>query len=405
MAQIKLEKKPRLTLALRKKPYFMQITPGISLGYRRNQGPGAWLVRVADGNAGNWTKGFAAADDAEKANNGTVMDFPQALVRARVLAGADRTTSSDRPITVEEAVEGYRTDLEARGANPGNARSILTHLKDYPALRAKPVSLLTKKDFRDWRNGIKKGMEADSANRVARVFKTALSLAASNDERITNTNAWIGVEALPNNITSAARDLLLGDDEIGAIVKDAYLDELVLGIQFQTLAETGARESQMLRLEVYDLQDDRAAPRLMMPSSRKGRNRGIERKPVPISLELAQHLKKASVGKRPSERLFTALRRISERFRGIAKKVGIGRYVVPYSFRHSSIVRMLLRNVPVNVVASHHDTSAEIIQKHYAHFISNVSDSLTRWLAMTFIPTAPIIVSESFRAPQRNSVR
>ena len=57
-----------------KKPYFQQITPGVSLGYRRNQGPGAWLVRVADGKAGNWTKGFASADDAEKANDETVMD-------------------------------------------------------------------------------------------------------------------------------------------------------------------------------------------------------------------------------------------------------------------------------------------------------------------------------------------
>jgi hypothetical protein len=116
----------------------------------------------------------------------------------------------------------------------------------------------------------------------------------------------------------------------------------------------------------------------MMPSSRKGRNREIERKPVPISLELAQHLRRRSVGKRPSERLFIKIRKIAERFGEIAKSVGIERYVIPYSFRHSSIVRMLLRNVPVNVVASHHDTSAEIIQKHYAHFISNVSDTLTR---------------------------
>jgi len=378
MAQIKFDKKPRLTLAVRKKPYFQQITPGVSLGYRRNQGPGAWLVRVADGNAGNWTKGFATADDADKANNETVMDYPQALVRARVIAGADRTVSSDRPITVEEAVNGYKTDLEARGANPYNATSILSHLKDYPALKAKPVGLLTKKDFRDWRNGIKKGLKADSVNRVARVFKTALSLAASNDARITNTNAWTGVEALPTNVTSAARDLLLSDDETGEIIKAAYAEELELGVWLQTLAETGARESQIMRLEIYDLQDDRAAPRLMMPSSRKGRNREIERKPVPISLELAQHLRRRSVGKRPSERLFIKIRKIAKRFGEIAKSVGIERYVIPYSFRHSSIVRMLLRNVPVNVVASHHDTSAEIIQKHYAHFISNVSDTLTR---------------------------
>jgi hypothetical protein len=53
---------------------------------------------------------------------------------------------------------------------------------------------------------------------------------------------------------------------------------------------------------------------------------------------------------------------------------------------------MLLKNVPVNVVAAHHDTSAEIIQKHYAHFISNVSDSITR-------DTLP-----DFAAPMKNKV-
>jgi integrase len=382
MAQIKLERTPRLKAAVRKKPYFMQITPGVSLGYRRNQGPGAWLVRVADGKAGNWMKGFAIADDAEKANNDTVMDYAQALVRARVIAGADRTPSSDRPITIDEAVDAYETDLETRGASPQNAKSIRFYLNGHPALKAKPVALVKKKDLTDWRNSIviKNGVKADTANRVSRVFKAALTLAASNDERITNINAWKeGLKALPSDTGSTARDLILSDDEIGAIVEAAYAEELELGIWFQTLAETGVRESQVLRLEVYDLQDDRAAPRLMMPSSRKGRNRQVERKPLPISLELAQHLKRASLGKRPNEPMFSELRQIDKRFKEVADRVGgIPAQAVPYSFRHSSIVRMLLRNVPVSVVASHHDTSAEIIQKHYARFISNVSDSITR---------------------------
>jgi hypothetical protein len=137
MAQIKLDRKPRLTLAVRKKPYFQQITPGVSLGYRRNKGPGAWLVRVADGRAGNWAKGFASADDAEKANDETVMDYAQALNRARVLAGADRALSSDRPITVEEAVDNYKTDLEARGANPANATSIFVTSQGLPCAQGK----------------------------------------------------------------------------------------------------------------------------------------------------------------------------------------------------------------------------------------------------------------------------
>ena len=40
----------RLKLARRKKPHaFTTISPGIALGFRRNQGAGTWVVRVADG--------------------------------------------------------------------------------------------------------------------------------------------------------------------------------------------------------------------------------------------------------------------------------------------------------------------------------------------------------------------
>src|SRR5882724_11331326 len=47
--------------------------------------------------------------------------------------------------------------------------------------------------------------------------------------------------------------------------------------------------------------------------------------------------------------------------------------------RHSSIVRMLLNGVPVRVVASHHDTSVAMIEKHYSRYITgDPSDALTR---------------------------
>jgi hypothetical protein len=300
MAQIKLEKTPRLKLAVRKKPYFQQITPGVSLGYRRNVGPGSWIVRAADGSAGNWTKGFAVADDADKANNETVMDYAQALDRARVLAGADRTIISDSPITVDQAVDAYEVDLETRGAGIQNANSIRFYLTGHLPLRATPVSLLKKKELKDWRDSLitKGGIKADTANRVCRVFKAALNLAASNDERVKNASAWKeGLKSLPSRDDDGSetkRDLILSDDTIGAIVVDAYLfTDDDRGIWFQALAETGARESQICRLQVADLQDDRNDPRLLMPSSRKGRNRQIDRKPVPISRQLAQRLRRA----------------------------------------------------------------------------------------------------------------
>ena len=40
----------RLKLEPRKKPYhFTTIAPGLAVGYRRNKGPGKWVLRAADG--------------------------------------------------------------------------------------------------------------------------------------------------------------------------------------------------------------------------------------------------------------------------------------------------------------------------------------------------------------------
>ena len=46
--------RPKLPVA--KKPVFVKIGPRVGLGYRRNQTAGTWVLRVADGKGGNWTK-------------------------------------------------------------------------------------------------------------------------------------------------------------------------------------------------------------------------------------------------------------------------------------------------------------------------------------------------------------
>ena len=62
----------RLKLPVRPKPHdFSTIAPGIALGYRRNKAAGVWVVRVADGHGGNWTKRVALADDFEESDTGT----------------------------------------------------------------------------------------------------------------------------------------------------------------------------------------------------------------------------------------------------------------------------------------------------------------------------------------------
>jgi site-specific recombinase XerD len=366
----------RLKLDPRKKPYTAQIAPGIQLAYRRNKGAGVWSVKAPFG-----LKKFAIADDLEDANGETVLTYWQALEKARTLARAGEG-SSDRLITVSEAVDNYEADLAARGAQKDNTTAIRRNLPE--TLAAKPVALLTEKELRTWRNNIvKRGLKPASADRVARVFKAAMYLAASDDPRIINATAWKnGLTRLPDGET--ARNVILSDQTVNAVVRACYDDEHELGVLVETLACTGSRESQVLRLDVFDLQDDRDDPRLMMPSSRKGRNRKIQRKPLPIPPSFAAILRQAAAGRAPHARLLNKIRNLSDRFRTATKHLGLDPDATPYALRHSSIVRMLLNGLPVRVVASHHDTSVEMIEKHYSRHITDVSDTLTRRTLLDF---------------------
>jgi len=63
----------------------------------------------------------------------------------------------------------------------------------------------------------------------------------------------------------------------------------------------------------------------------------------------------------------------------IVTEIGLDAAVVTiYALRHSSIVRMLLQNVPIRLVASLHNTSVAMIEKNYSKYITEHSDDISR---------------------------
>jgi hypothetical protein len=48
------------------------------------------------------------------------------------------------------------------------------------------------------------------------------------------------------------------------------------------------------------------------------------------------------------------------------------------TLRHTSIVRAILANVPLRVVAANHDTSVVMIERNYSAFITDHSDAISR---------------------------
>jgi integrase len=382
----------RLRLKIRRRPYSgPSLARGISLMYRRNKTNGTWVLKASDGSGAYWTKGFALADDFEDADAKTVLTFHQAQGQAKTLARGEDGSADSAPITVDGALKDYKRDLEARTANPYNAEHPRLHLTS--ALLAKPVALLTSKELKAWRDGLSGTMAPATINRLGRCLCAALSLAAQHDARIKNRDAWeVGLADLPD--AQEARNVIIPDDKVREFVATAYGIDDKFGLLTDTLAITGARPSQAVRLRVEDLHDHPVRPKLMMPKSAKGggRNRSqkkVERFSVPITVQLAAKLKAAAKGRSDDAPLFLQSdgspwdknpgQIYHRQVDTVVTAIGLDPDVVTmYALRHSSIVRMLLQNVPIRLVASLHNTSVAMIEKHYAKFITEHSDDISR---------------------------
>jgi integrase len=380
----------RRKLAVRKKPYWIAISPGIHLGYRRNAGAGTWSVRVADSGA-EWIKRVALADDLEPAAPPAVLNYWQAVDAARGLARRQPGEAIDesRPLTVAEALTLYEKDLISRGGSPYNSKHARLHLP--ASILSKPVAMLGAIELTKWRDSLlDKGLAPSTVNRTKTGLRAALELTTKHDPRIANQRAWkVGLAALPD--AHRSRNVILTDDEVRRIVAAAYDHDRALGLMTEVAAVTGARLSQLARLEVGDLQADRAEPRLLMPCSAKGRmrNKRHERRPVPITPRLASVLKQEAAGRPIDAPLL--LRANGERwghgrsrhhrndFRAVVEAAGLDPDEVTLSaLRHSSIVRQLLANVPIRIVATLHDTSVKMIERTYSRHIAEHTDALAR---------------------------
>jgi integrase len=380
----------RRRLEVRKKPLWTTISPGISLGYRRNAGPGTWSVRSTNSDGADWIKRIALADDLEPADGKNVLTYWQAIDVARALArGQPGTDDANRPVTVGEALDRYQRDLEIRGADAQNANRVRRHLT--PTLATKPVALLTMNDLRHWRDGlVSNGVTPATINRTRAGLRAALELAASLDDRIANRSAFrSGLKGLPGG--KNARRVVLSDAEVLRLVEAAYEHDRAFGILIEVLAQTGARISQAARLTCGNLQSDGPDPRLLMPTSYKGRGeKERQHVPVPIPASLAALLDELRrdrprdaplLLKGDGTRWLAANK--SEQwtiFREVAESAKFDPdEITTYALRHSSICRSLLKGVPVSLVARLHDTSSDEIEAHYAAYILDVAgDVLSR---------------------------
>jgi integrase len=251
-------------------------------------------------------------------------------------------------------------------------------------LKNKPVSMLTAKELRDYRDSLAATHSPASINRITCPLKAALTRVANLDEHkhITNDAAWtFGLEPIPG--ATRSRNVVLSEDELRAIVAAAYEESHEFGLLVETAALTGARYSQIARIRVNGLQAGRC--RVIIPSSGKGRgNKQIQSRAVTITAALVLKLQKAGEGRAAGAHLLAKpdgskwrAKHQSRSFKRAAVAAGLDPAVVTFSaLRHTSITHLLVRGLPIRAIAERHDTSVKMIEQTYGASISEHTDTM-----------------------------
>jgi integrase len=385
------------------------------LGFRRTiKGEGVWVAKIVlDGQRIEERIGTPDGDKALPGSLSFARATETALNWGKQQAASVKTTNEAAAVrkipTVLLAVETYVDIRKARADRSGSEGSLKLHVTSNPEFAGLKLGQLEAQNILDWRAGLPMRLVPSSKNRILNDLRAALNAAAAKYRRQLPAHilAEIKLGTKAESITSSPRRQLLTEEQVRAVVNAAF--EVDPNGDFGRLvllaAATGARFSQLANLIILDFQFRNS--RLMMPSSRKGKNRQPgARAAVPASIDVMQRLLPAIDGRGEDEPLLLrwsyrktggpgnwtkdkrqAWRRADEIDELWAKTValaGIPADTVMYALRHSSIVRGLKKNLPVRLVAALHDTSVEMIEKHYAAFIIDMAEDMARQTLMAF---------------------
>jgi integrase len=362
----------RLKLPVSRKPVFIRIAPGLSLGYRRNQIAGTWVLRVADGKGGAATRAIGTADDFAEAD-GTVLDFWQAQEKAKSVAGGSEGSDIAKPLTVKRAAEVYLAVLEAK--NPRTARDTRGRLKLHflPTFGDELVAGLTKSKLEVWLNSLvvkSADREAvrrskDTANRVLSMVKALLNHALRDPgNRIVDDHAWrlvkphkgVAVPRAAHFTSEQARAL------IGATPEKDFADLLTAAFL------TGARYGELIACSVRDF--DSVSKTLSVDGKTGPRTIILQPEAVEFFNSIAVNgIADAPLLRREDGGRWS--RSHQQRRMALAlERSGLDKDATFYALRHSYISRAIEGEVPLNVIADNCGTSIRMIEATYAKVLA-----------------------------------
>jgi site-specific recombinase XerD len=369
----------RFGLEIKKKPVFVSIGRGLSIGYRRTKtADGTWIFRRADGKGGMLTLAIGKADDFNEADGVNYLDFWQAQDKVKEigLPGRQRLPGS---ITVRHAFDNYLPSLE--GKNPRSARTTKGRLDKhfFPGRERLRVVDLTKTALEAWlasmvkKSGDKEAIRRskDSANRVLSMVKAFLNHAKQDEKNgIPSDNAWRLVKPFRN--VAKPREIRFSPEQARRLIANVEEPEFADVVEGSYL--TGARYEEQIGTKIMDF--DRAGRTLHVSGKTGSRD-------IILQKSALSHFLRVTKNRSPDDFIYIRpdgspwkpshqIRRVKKAI----KRAGLDRRGTLYALRHAYISEAIERNTPIIVIAENCGTSVRMIEITYAKILKEKARKL-----------------------------
>jgi integrase len=375
------------------KPYWCQMEPGVSIGYRKPlRGTGKWVLRLHGSGRNDYlTETFGTADDFSDADGVAILGFwqAQAKVREQMVKRAHAAAGEKGPRTVNDALDNYLEFLEDHRKSADEPRySANAYIR--PTLGKVKLDDLKTDQISKWLSGIanaaarvrtKKGKEQrfreakpeddpeelerrrkSTANRIFTTLKAALNRAWRKGH-VTSDQAWRRVESFAN--VDAARVRYLSKEEITRVINAADQDFRKLA---RAALESGARYGELGRFLVADFNPD--AGTLSVPHPKTGKARHIVLSEAGIAF-----FEEVTAGRKAGEHIF--LKADGSRWlddhqtmpmRETNERAKIDPPINFHGLRHTWASHAVMNGMPLLVVSKNlGHTSTKMVEKHYGH--------------------------------------
>jgi len=397
-------KTARGRLKHRGKPYFVDLARGLAAGYRTSKrGAGKWVARYYEGGRDYSFETIGTADDDLPADGAVVLDFDQAQDIARekwrtrqlVQKGVE---DPRKPYTVRRACEAYYEYLEANDKDVERVRYVFeAHL--LPKFGDRPLADVTTDEWDAWlkklaktparvrsRKGAKPQFKQEDASdpeeikeirrrrrsRAKRIWNSARAAfnLAWKKQKVPGNDPWerattpkdVGTgepKRLDDDLAKRTRNAVRSS-AIGGLVEAGFVDFVEAGF------ETGARLSELARLNVKDYDRAKGAVHFRCTTTKTGKERLCF-----LSETGCELFERLTLGHGPKDPMLPApgggrwnKTLVQYRLEKVCRAANLGD-VTFLSLRHTYVNQRLEEDVKIYQVAENTGHSIAILEKHY----------------------------------------